>query len=139
MEQRRASERRNVFVAMATPLRVEIIVHAPTVFRHCQHCELVWQQTGFSRSVRAEQLRTGLPDDMRREYEAISRWAFDLSTAYGDRIAVDVIDATSPGGFWRSLRYGVHRLPAVVVDRREKFTGADVSSAGALIARRLGA
>jgi hypothetical protein len=124
---------------MAMPLRVEIIVHAPTIFRHCLHCELVWQQTGFGRGVRAEQLRSGLPEDMRREYEEISEWARRLSTTHGDRIVIDVIDATSFQGFWRSLRHGVHRLPAVVVDRREKFAGTDLSSADALIARRLSA
>lgn len=124
---------------MATPLRVEIIVHAPTVFRHCLHCELVWQQIGFSRGVRAEQLRSGLPEDMRREYEAISEWARRMSTKHGDGVAIDVIDATSFAGFWRSLRHGVHRLPAVIVDRREKFAGTDLSSADALISRRLSA
>lgn len=123
---------------MATPLHVEIVVHAPTLFYHCQHCEHVWQQIGFSRGVRAEQLRTGLPEDMLREYAALSDWAQRLLATYRDRISVEVIDASSMGGLWRSLRFGLHRLPAIVVGRRTKFVGGDVSSAEAFIARCLG-
>jgi hypothetical protein len=125
-------------VVVATPLQVEIIVHAPTLFYHCQHCEFVWQQIGFSKGVRAEQLRSGLPEDLQREYAAISDWAQRLLATYRDHISVQVIDATSIAGLWRSLRFGVHRLPAILVEGRTKFVGADVSSADAFVARCLG-
>jgi hypothetical protein len=122
---------------VGSPLQVDIIVHAPTVFLHCRHCELVWRQVGFGRGVRADQLRSGLPEDMLREYAQVSEWAGRLLATHGERIAVRVIDATSLAGLWRSLRYRLGRLPAIVVGRREKFSGADVGAADALIARCL--
>ena len=122
---------------MEDPLKVEIIAYAPTAFYHCQHCELVWNQIGFSRGVHEEQLDSGLPEDMQREYRAVSDWVRQLFAKYCDRVIVQVIDAVSVEGVWKSLRYGVHRYPAIVVGGREKTIGTDFSPADAAIARRL--
>ena len=121
------------------PLEVEVIVHAPTVFHHCQHCEVVWHETGFGRGVRAEQLRGALPEDLQREYAAVWEWVHRLLEAHRDRVAVKVIDATSLRGLWKALRHGLHRYPAVIVGGREKRVGMDLSAADALVARQLGA
>jgi hypothetical protein len=123
---------------MATPLEVDVIVHGPTVFHHCQHCELVWRDIGLARGVREDQLRSSLPDDLQREYGAVWDWVHRLLEAHRGEVAVRVIDAASPRGLWRALRYGVHRYPAIVVGRREKVVGMDLASADSLIARHLG-
>ncbi len=122
---------------MEEPLKVEIIAFAPTAFYHCQHCELVWNQIGFSRGVRQEQLQNGLPEDMQREYAAVSEWVRQLFGRYGDRIVVQVVDAASVEGVWKSLRYGIHRYPAVIVDGRWRSIGMDLNPADAFIAQRL--
>jgi hypothetical protein len=122
---------------MENPLKVEIIAYAPTAFYHCQHCEVVWDQIGFSRGVRQEQLNSGLPEDMQREYLAVSDWVRQLFSRYCDQVVVQVIDAASVEGVWKSLRYRIHRYPAVIVDGREKAFGTDFRLADAAIARRL--
>jgi hypothetical protein len=122
---------------MATPLEVEVIVHAPTVFHHCQHCELVWRETGFSRGVHAEQLGSALPEDLQREYAAVWDWVHRLLEKHRDLVSVKVIDATSLQGLWRALRHGLHRYPAILVGGREKVVGMDLSSADSLVARHL--
>jgi hypothetical protein len=119
------------------PLKVEIIAYAPTAYYHCQHCELVWEQTGFSKGVRQEQISNGLPDDLLSEYIAISDWVRQLFGKYCDRIIVQVIDAASVEGVWKSLRYGVRRYPAIIVDGHDKSIGTDFSVADASITRRL--
>lgn len=119
------------------PLKVEIIAYAPTAFYHCQHCELVWDQTGFSQGVRREQINNGLPEDLLREYAAVSDWVRQLFAQYYDRVLVKVIDAASIEGMWKSVQYGVHRCPAIIVDGRDKSTGIDFTPADASIARRL--
>lgn len=124
---------------MTTPLAVEVIVHAPTVFHHCQHCELVWRETGFSRGVRSDQLRSALPEDLQREYATVWHWVHQLLETHRDRVAVSVIDATSLPGLWRALRHGVHRSPFIVVGGREAVVGLDLESADLLVARHLGA
>lgn len=123
---------------MKQPLRVEIIAYAPTAFYHCQHCELVWDQTGFSRGVRQEQISSGLPEDMLREYAAMSDWVRQLLARYCDRIVVKIVDAASVEGVWKSLRYGVRRYPAVIADGR-KSLGTDWRQADELIAQCLAA
>ena len=122
---------------MEGPLKVEVIAYAPTAFYHCQHCEVVWDQLGFSRGVRQEQLNSGLPEDMQREYLAVSDWVRQLFARYCDQVVVQVIDAASVEGVWKSLRYGVHRYPAVIVGGREKSAGTDFHLADAAIAQRL--
>ncbi len=51
-------------------MQVEILTYAPTQFYHCQHCEVVWEQVGLGKTVRAEQRKSGLPADLQAEYEA---------------------------------------------------------------------
>jgi hypothetical protein len=121
---------------MKQPLRVEIIAYAPTAFYHCQHCEFVWDQTGFSRGVRQEQISSGLPEDMLREYAALSDWVRQLLARYGDRIVIKIIDAASVEGVWKSLRYGVRRYPTVIVDAHAPL-GANFRRADELVAQRL--
>jgi hypothetical protein len=124
-------------VTVEEPLKVEIIAYAPTAFYHCQHCELVWNQTGFSRGVRKEQLNSGLPEDMQREYAAVSDWVRQLFAKYCDQLVVEVIDAASVEGVWKSLRYGVRRYPAIIIDGHDKSIGTDFSMADVSISRRL--
>jgi hypothetical protein len=124
---------------MARPLTVDVIVHAPTVFHHCQHCELVWRDTGFGKGVHEEQLQSALPEDLQREYAAVWEWVHRLLETHRDRVAVKVIDATSLPGFWKALRHQLHRYPAVVVGGREKVVGMDLAAADSLVARHLSA
>ncbi len=123
---------------MERPLQIEVIAYAPTAFYHCLHCELVWQQAGVGQRLHAEQLASGLPEDLQKAYRDLAAWIARLMATYCDRIAVKVIDAVSVEGWWKSLRYGARRYPAVIVDG-QVFAGGDFAGAEAAIARLLGA
>jgi len=123
---------------MPETLKIEIVAYAPTAFFHCAHCEVVWDQVGFSQGVRSEQLQSGLPAELQREYHQLSDWVNQLRRKYGDRIEVRVIDAASVEGFIESLRHRVRRFPAVIVGGRERVTGGNYSMAEQAIALRLG-
>jgi hypothetical protein len=118
------------------PLLVEIVAYAPTAFYHCTHCEIIWQETGFSKGVHEEQIASALPPDLMQDYRAMSDWVQQLFKVYCDRVAVKVIDAASIEGFWKTLRHGLRRYPAVLVGSA-KFSGANFAAAEAEIARRL--
>ena len=120
------------------PLLVEVIAYAPTAFYHCTHCEVVWHDLGVGQKVHREQRDAGLPDDLRQEYARLSDWVNALIARYGERVAVRVVDAASLEGFFKSLRYGVRRYPAIVIAGREKVSGGDYARADALLAARLG-
>lgn len=123
--------------APAKTVRVEVIAYAPTAFYHCQHCEVAFREAGFGERIRAEQLTHALPEDLLQDYQALSDWVHALTEYYCGRVVVKVIDAASVEGFWKSLRYGVRRYPAVIVEGREKCSGIDSATVRHLIERFL--
>lgn len=81
------------------PVLVQVITYAPTVFFHCQHCEVVFGQTGIGERVHREQARESLPQDLRAEFARIADWVHGLLDRHGPRVRVRVIDAASLQGF----------------------------------------
>jgi hypothetical protein len=118
-------------------VRVEIIAYAPTVFSHCQHCELVWHHTGFADAVRREEARHALPADLHEEFQRLSEWVHSLWMRYGPRIRVKVVDAASIEGVWKSWRYRVRKYPAIVVNHDEVHVGLDFQVVEPFIERHL--
>jgi hypothetical protein len=118
-------------------LLVEIVAYAPTAFYHCTHCEVVWHHAGIGPSIHAEQVDSGLPDDLAQEYRAVSDWVKRLFDDHGEKIVVKVIDAASLEGVARSLRHGLRRFPAVVIGGRHKFSGTDFRAVDEVIRQKL--
>jgi hypothetical protein len=123
---------------MEEPLMVEIIAYAPTAFYHCTHCEVAWREMGASNRIHEEQIESSLPEDIAREYGAVSDWVKEIFKTYCDRIIVKVIDAASIEGVYKALRYNARRYPAIIVGRERRFTGiGSLDAAAGEIARRL--
>ena len=114
---------------------VEIIAYAPTQFFHCTHCEVVWNAADVSsvKKWHAETLKTSMPPDMMQEYNTLSDWVIGTAEHYGGRVVFKVIDAASAEGLLKSVRYGVRRYPAVIVNGKAKTIGADFKQAESLI------
>jgi hypothetical protein len=110
---------------MNEPLLVEVIAYAPTAYYHCTHCEVAWREMGKSNRVHEEQLESSLPEDLQREYLAVSDWVRELFRVHCDRLIVKVIDAASIEGVIKSLRYKARRYPAIIVNQRGRFLGGD--------------
>lgn len=119
-------------------LPIEIVAYAPTAFYHCQHCEVVWKESGFSTGLHEEQVQSALPPDLLLEYQAISDWAHHLLDTYGSRVLIKVIDAASAEGVWKTIRHGLSRYPAVMVGGQRHVCGSDFTAAEAEIIGRLG-
>ncbi|MGH9210130.1 MAG: hypothetical protein ACRD2C_05545 [Acidimicrobiales bacterium] len=109
------------------PVRVDIVAYAPTVFRHCQHCEIAFHQLGVGSQVRHIEADESLPLDLQLEYLDLSDWARGLRDRHGAGVAIRVVDAASLLGVWMSWRHGVRSYPAVIVGARgkDKQVGAD--------------
>jgi hypothetical protein len=122
------------------PLRIQVIAYAPTVFRHCQHCEVAFEGLGLGERIHRDEARDALPADLAAEFQRISDWVHRLLERHGPRLAVSVVDAASIEGVWSSLRHRVRRFPAVIVDGRETFVGgSDFGRIDAVIDERLSA
>jgi hypothetical protein len=115
------------------PLSVQVITYAPTVFRHCQHCEVAFEGLGLGERMHRAEAADALPDDLLTDFARVSDWVHSLLDRHGPQVAVTVIDAASIEGFWKSLRHRARRYPAVVVDGRT----VDLDAAGPLIDLRL--
>jgi hypothetical protein len=105
--------------------RVEILAYAPTEFYHCQHCEVVWGHLDLGDRVHAEQRKASLPEDLQREYAAISEWVSSAFDRFGDRLTVKVVDAASVEGVYKAIRHRARRFPAFIIDGEERVLGFD--------------
>ena len=116
---------------------VRVITYAPTVFSHCQHCEVAFGQVGLGQRVRREEAAAALPDDLAADFARLSDWVRTLVDRYGPTIHVEVVDAASVEGFVASLRHRAWRYPAVAVDDGRAVVGSDYAALEPLIERRL--
>lgn len=114
---------------MEHPLLVEIIAYAPTTFYHCTHCEVAWREIGVTNNYHREQVESSLPPDLIQEYQAVSNWVREIFRSHCDQVVVKVIDAASLEGFYKSLRYGIRRYPAIIVDRKARFSAGSYEAA----------
>jgi hypothetical protein len=91
---------------------------------------------GLRQTVQRELLDSGLPDDLKQEFHALSEWAHTLPVKFGNRVTVRLIDVASIEGFIKSLVRRFGRYPAFTVEG-ERYVGSDFSRVDDLIDRRL--
>ena len=122
---------------MSEPLKVEILAYAPTAFYHCTHCEVAWREMGASNRIHQEQVESSLPPDLAQDYQAVSDWVREVFRLYCDRLVIKVIDVASLEGFVKTLRYNIHRYPAILLNSK-RYTGSQaLEQASAELARLL--
>ena len=119
------------------PVTVQVIAYAPTVFRHCQHCEVAIAGVGLGERIHRAEAANALPDDLLRDYQQVSDFVHSLLERHGRNVRVSVIDAASIEGVWQSLRHRVRRYPAVVVDGRDRLVSTDFDAIERVIEQRL--
>jgi hypothetical protein len=119
------------------PVNVTVITYAPTIFRHCQHCEVAFQGIGLGERMHRDEAKDALPPDLIADFQRVSDWVHALLRRHRTGVAVSVVDAASIEGVWKSLRHGVRRYPTVIVDGRTAAVGAELDAADAVIEERL--
>ncbi|MDH4265683.1 MAG: hypothetical protein OEW45_08600 [Deltaproteobacteria bacterium] len=77
------------------------------------------------------------PEDLKEDYLFLSGWIKELSQKYREKILIKVIDVQSFQGVYKSIRYGVHRYPSFIVDKKKKYTGKDKNELDALLQQYL--
>jgi Protein of unknown function (DUF1525) len=123
--------------AARKPVSIAVITYAPVAFFHCQHCELIWRESPARVADRREQLETSLPADLLTQYQEVSDWVRRTVAAHGRRVTFRIVDAASIEGWLLSVRHGVRRYPAVLVDGKLTVVGPHFERATALIEQRL--
>jgi hypothetical protein len=114
---------------------VKVITYAPTMFAHCQHCEVAFGEMGIGERVRREAAASALPEDLALDFARVSDWIRRIVERYGRRIHAQVIDAASIEGVVASVRHRAWRHPAVIVDGTLVAAADDFSTAEQLLDR----
>jgi hypothetical protein len=91
---------------------------------------------GIGERLRRQEAAEALPDDLARDYQALSDWVHGLLERHAGRVRVKVVDGASIEGFFASLRHRVGRLPVVIVDG-EKRVGSDFAALDPIIDERV--
>lgn len=122
---------------MHQPLKVEIITYAPTAFFHCMHCEVAFHEMDLTHPIHQEQIEESLPAELSKDFQAISDLVTQVCERYPDRMSVRVVDVASVEGLLKSLRYGIVRYPAILVDGKCYGSGSSYALAFEEIENRL--
>ena len=115
------------------PIHIEII--APmlsTVEMSCRGCGSILGYLGLRDKYR-NACTNEYPDDWKQAVEYLSKWINEVASLYRHRIRIRVIDAQSPLGLWKQLRYRVFRFPAFIVDQKKTYIGWDHQELESLI------
>ena len=118
-------------------MTVQVITYAPTVFTHCQHCEIAFGEVGLGERIRREEAASALPPELALDYARLSEWVREIVDRHGPRIHVDVLDAASIQGVLASVRRRLWRHPAVVVDGEAVPIQSDYTVAEPVIERAI--
>jgi hypothetical protein len=97
---------------------------------------MTWQVMGLRQKVQREMADTGLPDDLKRDFHALSEWAHTLPEKFGGQVRLRLVDGASVEGFFKSLVHRLWRYPAFTVAGR-RYVGSDFSRVESLIERGL--
>jgi hypothetical protein len=92
---------------------------------------------GLGERLRREEAAAALPDDLARDFQALSDWIHRLLERHGKRVRVKVVDAASIEGVIESLRHRIGRYPAVILDGSETRSGSDLAAVDRDIEARL--
>jgi hypothetical protein len=65
------------------------------------------------------------PEELKEEYLRLSDWIRQLCDTYQNNILIKIIDAHTPLGLYKCVRYRFRRTPTFIVNGRQKYTGWD--------------
>jgi hypothetical protein len=77
------------------------------------------------------------PEDWKQAVDYVSNWIREIAHLYRHRIKIIVIDAQSPMGMWKQIRYQLFKFPAFIVDKKLTYIGWDHRQLEALIDQRI--
>ena len=92
----------------------------------CNSCELIMANANPDQVPYARGLDE-YPPDWQADFHHLSDIIMSLSERYQSGILIRIWDPRSLQGLWKSIRYGVRRYPAFIIDGRSKVTGWDAA------------
>jgi hypothetical protein len=107
---------------MMKPILLEIVTKVITTFDQCRHCEILFDEAGIDEKLHRKEMDE-YPSDLKEEFTKLSDWIRELNFLYKHRLVVKLIDAQSPLGIFKSLRYWIRSYPTFIVEGKETYAG----------------
>ena len=114
------------------PILLEIVTKVITTFDHCRNCEILFDEAGIDQKFHQTEMDE-YPTDLKEEFARLSDWIRELNRLYKHRLLIKLIDAQSPLGIFKSLRYWIRSYPTFIVEGRETYAGWDKIKLEALL------
>ena len=114
------------------PILLEIVTNVMTSFGQCRRCKILFDQAGFDQKLHQKEMDE-YPPDLKEELAKLSAWIRELNQLYKHRLSVKLIEAPSPLGIYKSLRYRIRTYPTFIVEGKETYAGWDKSQLEGLL------
>lgn len=112
-------------ISIMTPINIEIIMPMLTTLEFgCSRCGILFNQLDVQKDYYSDCCEE-YPEEWKQEAAAILDAVRRLSSLYKHRLRFKLIDAQSPLGLWKQIRYRISQLPAFIVDRKHLCYGYD--------------
>jgi hypothetical protein len=105
-------------------ISIEVVTMVLTTFQHCASCGPVFRETGVEDAVNKEAL-SEYPRDLQDDFIKLSDMIRDLRRLYRHRIRIELVNAQSPLGIFKTLRHGIRQYPAFIIDKKDVCVGLD--------------
>ena len=117
---------------MMRPILLEIVTKVITTFDHCRHCKILFDEAGIDQKFHQREMDE-YPLDLKEEFVKLSDWIRELNRLYKHRLLINLIDAQSLWGIFKSLRYRIRSYPTFIVEGKETCAGWDKNQLEALL------
>jgi hypothetical protein len=119
------------------PIMIEVLSIMLTVQTvECPNCRISFRDIPLQGNLIDNEINE-YPEDLIDEVVRLSDWVRELIELYSNRIQIKVIDALSPLGLYKKLRYRIKKFPTFIVDRRETYSGWDKKALEAILKQHL--
>jgi hypothetical protein len=118
------------------PILLEIVTDMITTFGQCRRCNIFFDEAGLNKKVYQKEIDE-YPPDLIQESEDLSDWIKELKRLYKHRLFIQLIDAKSFMGVYKSLRYRIRKYPTFIVEGKETYTGWDKNRLESLLDKHI--
>ena len=115
------------------PVLIEVV--APMLWSmdmSCRACGLAFDTLGM-KDKDQKACFDSYPEEWKVATDYLSKWIDEIRRLYRHRVQIRIIDAQSPLGLWKQIRYRVRKFPAFIVGTRKAYVGWDHQQLEALI------
>ena len=102
------------------PVSVEVISNLLITYSHCSRCEVIFNESGLGKEAKKEDIED-YPHELKDELLKLSNLIGELRSLYKHRIRISMIDAQSPIGIFKSLKYRFRKYPTFIIEKKDKY------------------